>query len=35
MESDDDEDDVIGLNTFEIHDIRNLATDESKLDLKL
>ena len=35
IESDEDEDDVIGLNVFDIHDVRNLTVEESNLDPKL
>ena len=35
MESDEDEDDVIGLNVFDIHDVRNLTVEESNLDPRL
>ena len=35
MESDEDEDDVLGLRMFDIHDIRTLTAEESRLDPKL
>ena len=35
IESDDDEDDIIGLNLFDIHDIRSLTAEESNLDPRL
>ena len=34
-DDDEDEDDVIGLDIFDIHDLRSLTPEESKLDPKL